>query len=146
MNSQLQFQISELRASNLQLLLASISVFIASLIAASLLPSLLVQYVYTDQTQLMTQTPFWLQNGPLIIFGLAVLYFVYAMVVVFMRNRKIGQLKQQLAMTYATPEFSDAEVAQQQAELAKLEKMVDDALGETSAPKKAKKTTKSKRK
>lgn len=145
MNSQLQFQIEDLRHSNVQQLIASVSVFIASLIAASLLPSLLMEYVYKDQAQFMTETPFWLQNGPLVFFGIAILYFLYVIVIVMMQSRKIAVLKQQLAMTYAAPQFSDQELAEQQAELAKLEKMVDEALDE-SAPKKSKKSAKAKRK
>lgn len=146
MNSQLQFQITDLRQQNLQTLLESVSVFIASLIAASLLPSLLMQYVYKDQSAFMTEAPFWVQNGPLIIFGVGLLYFVYAVVVVLMRSKKINQLKQQLLMTYSQPSFSDAEISEQQAELAKLEKMVDEALQQSTPAAKSKKVSKAKKK
>jgi hypothetical protein len=136
MNSHLQYQVSELRMQNVQTLLETISVFIAALISASLLPSLLMEYVYKDQAALMTQAPFWVQNGPLVIFGLSMLFFVYSMVQIFLKSRKIAGFKKQLAMTYNAPSFSNDEMAAQQAELEKLEKMVDEALKESQPTKK----------
>lgn len=145
MSSQLHFQITELRMQNIQRLLESIGLFFASLIVASLLPTLLITYVYTDQTQFLTQEPpFWVQSGPLVIFGVGVAYFVYVVLTILMRGRKIDELKQQLMMSDAAPRLSHVELAQQQAELDKLEKMVDDALSK-SAPAKPKKTKKKSR-
>jgi len=101
--------------------------------------------VYTDQTALMSgKTPFWLQNGSMIVFGLGVLYFVYVAITTAMRSRKIGMLKQQLAMVGAEPSFSKAEIAAQEKELASLEKMVDEALKEDKKPAQSSKKTKTK--
>jgi len=141
MNSQLQFEIKDLRAQNLQGLLSGIAGIMTALIVASILPSLLVQFVYTDQAALMTGTPpFWLQNGSMIVFGLSVLYILYVAVATSMRSRKIAMLKQQLAMIQTNETFSPSELAAQEKELAQLEKMVDEALAD------GKKTTKSKTK
>lgn len=135
MNSQLYQEISDLRQQNLQQLLTAIGVIMSGLIIASILPTLLLQFVYTDQAALMGgETPFWLQNGSLIIFSLSVLYFIYTIVMTVGRSRKIAMLKQQLAMVGAGATFSDDEVKQQEKELAALEKMVDEALEENKKP------------
>lgn len=129
MNSQLQFEISELRQQSIQSLLGGIGLIMASLVIASLLPTLLVQYVYTDQAALMGgETPFWLQNGSMIVFGIGVLYFFYVLAMASMNSRKIAMLKQQLAMVGSEANFSRKELAAQEKELASLEKMVDEAL------------------
>lgn len=144
MNSQLQFEINDLRQQSIQHLLEAVGVFMTALIMASLLPSILLQYVYTDQAALMGgETPFWLQNGPQIIFYGGVLYFVFVAITTAMRSRKIGMLKQQLAMIGADANFSKDELAAQEKELASLEKMVDEALKDDKKPKKSttKKTT-----
>ncbi len=141
MNSQLQFEINDLRQQNIQHLLESVGVIMTALIVASLLPTLLLQFVYTDQAALMGgQTPFWLQNGSMIIFGLGVLYFVFVAVTTFTRSRKIVMLKQQMSMVGTDASFSGAEMIAQEKELAALEKMVDAALQD------GKKTVKSPRK
>jgi hypothetical protein len=144
MRSQLKFDIVDLRQQNIQHLLEAVTMIMASLVVASLLPSLLVQFVYTDQAALMSgETPFWLQNGPMIIFGLGILYAVVTAIMTIMRSRKIGVLKRQLAMVAAEPAFSDDEVAAQEKELAELERMVDEALDD-SKDKKSKSKPKSK--
>jgi hypothetical protein len=144
MRSQLKFDIVDLRQQNIQHLLEAVAMIMASLVVASLLPSLLVQFVYTDQAALMSgETPFWLQNGPMIIFGLGILYAVVTAIMTIMRSRKIGVLKRQLAMVAAEPAFSDDEVAAQEKELAELERMVDEALDD-SKDKKSKSKPKSK--
>jgi uncharacterized protein YfkK (UPF0435 family) len=121
--------------------LSGIAGIMTALIVASILPSLLVQFVYTDQAALMTGTPpFWLQNGSMIVFGLSVLYILYVAVATSMRSRKIAMLKQQLAMIQTNETFSPSELAAQEKELAQLEKMVDEALAD------GKKTTKPKTK
>lgn len=140
MNTQLQFEINELRQQNLQHLLESVGVIMAALIIASLLPSLLIQFVYTDQAALMSgKPPFWLQNGSMIVFGLGVLYFVFVLVANALRSRTIGMLKRQLAMIGAEANLSASDLASQEKELASLEKMVDEAL---AADKQAEKSTK----
>lgn len=128
----LKFQIKDLRQQNIQDALQAISVILASLVVASLLPTLLITYVYTDQAALMTETPFWIQNGPLVVFAVGIAYFLYMVVANVLRGRKIAQLRQQLLMTYDTSHLSDTELAAQQAELNKLEKMVDSALDKSS--------------
>ncbi|MBP7875859.1 hypothetical protein KA012_02590 [Candidatus Woesebacteria bacterium] len=129
MNSQLKFEINDLRQQNIQHLLESVGVIMTALIVASLLPTLLLQFVYTDQAALMGgQTPFWLQNGSMIIFGIGVLYFVFVAVTTFTRSRKITMLKQQMSMVGADVALSSVEVIAQEKELAALEKMVDAAL------------------
>ena len=146
MRSQLKFEIADLRQQNVQHLLESVLAIMSSLVIASLLPSLLVQYVYTDQAALMSgQTPFWLQNGPMIIFGLGILYALVTALQTIMRSRRIGMLKRQLAMIAAEPAFSDDEVAAQEKELAELERMVDEALDSDSAEKTEKKTVSKRR-
>ncbi len=141
MNSQLQFEINDLRQQNIQHLLESVGVIMTALIVASLLPTLLLQFVYTDQAALMGgQTPFWLQNGSMIIFGLGVLYFMFVAVTTFTRSRKIAMLKQQMSMVGVDVALSSAEMVAQEKELAALEKMVDAALLD------GKKTVKSPRK
>jgi len=138
MNSHLHFEIKELRAQNVQALLSSIGTIMAALIVASMLPTLLVQFVYTDQTALMSgETPFWLQNGSMIIFGIGVLYFVYVAVTNYMRSRKIAMLKQQMTMMNGDASFSKSELAAQEKELAALEKMVDEALEDSKKPSKS---------
>ncbi len=141
MNSQLKFEINDLRQQNIQHLLESVGVIMTALIVASLLPTLLLQFVYTDQAALMGgQTPFWLQNGSMIVFGLGVLYFVFEAVTTFTRSRKIAMLKQQMSMVGTDIALSGAETIAQEKELAALEKMVDAALQD------GKKTVKSPRK
>lgn len=138
MNSQLQFEINELRQTNMQYLLGSIGVMITALVVASILPTLLMQFIYTDQAALMAgEPPFLLQNGSMIVFVLGVLYFLYVALMTMMRSRKIVVLKQQLAMVGSTANFSNAELEAQQKELASLEKMVDDALAEDKKSKKS---------
>lgn len=137
MNSHLHFEIKELRAQNVQALLGSIGTIMTALIVASMLPTLLVQFVYTDQTALMSgETPFWLQNGSMIIFGIGVLYFVYVAVTNYMRSRQIAVLKQQMTMMGGNESFSKSELAAQEKELAALEKMVDEALEDGKKPSK----------
>lgn len=126
-----KFQIKDLRQQNIQDAIMSIAVVLASLVVASLLPTLLVTYVYTDQAALMTETPFWVQNGPLVVFGVAIAYFLYVVATNIMRGRRIMQLKQQLLMSYDSS-MSATEMEEQQAELNKLEKMVDSALSKSS--------------
>lgn len=129
MNSQLQFEINEMRQQSIQSLLGGIGVIMASLVIASLLPTLLVQFVYTDQAALMGgETPFWLQNGSMIVFGVGVLYFFYVLAMSSMNSRRIAMLKQQLTMVGGEAHFSSKELAAQEKELASLEKMVDKAL------------------
>lgn len=142
MNSQLQFEISDLRQTNLQYLLGAIGVMITALVVASILPTLLMQFVYTDQAALMSgEPPFLLQNGSMIVFVFGVLYFVYVAIMTVMRSRKIVMLKQQLTMVGPEANFSSAELAAQQKELESLEKMVDEALAD--GKKKSKTSTKS---
>lgn len=128
----LKFQIKDMRQQNVQDAIQSIAVILAALVIASLLPTLLVTYVYTDQAALMTETPFWIQNGPLVVFGLGIAYFLYVIVANFLRNHKIAQLKQQLLMSFGG-HLSEGELVEQQAELNKLEKAVDSALSRSSS-------------
>lgn len=145
MNSSLQFEISDLRQQNIQRLLETVGVILAAFIIASLLPNILLQYVYTDQAALMTGTPpFWLQNGSMVILGFGVLYFLYSAIMVFSGSRKIAVLKQQLSMVGASATFSPKELAAQEKELAELEKMVDEAL-ETDKKSTKKSSTRSKK-
>lgn len=149
MNSQLKFEIKELRQQNIQNLLGAIGLIMTSLIVASLLPQLLLQYVYTDQAALMGgKAPFWLENGSMVIFILGVLYFLYTAFVTIMNSRKIAMLKNQMAMIGDDGSFSSSEVAAQEKELAALERMVDEALDEGKKPAKSarKKTSRSSRK
>jgi len=141
----LKFQIKDLRQQNIQDALQSIGLILASLVVASLLPTLLVTYVYTDQAALMTETPFWVQNGPLIVFGIGIAYFLYAVVANVMRDRKIAALKQQLLMSYAAPNLTEAELSAQQEELDKLEKVVDSALSKSARGRKTTRKTTARR-
>mgnify|MGYP000888527072 FL=1 len=131
MNSQLQFEISDLRQQNVQGLLSGIGVLMSGIIISSVLPQLLLKFVYTDQAALMAgEPPFWLQDGPLFILTASALYIIYVFVMTMMASRKIAMLKQQLAMIGAEPAFSGSELAAQEKELAALEKMVDEALAD----------------
>jgi hypothetical protein len=90
----LQFQITQLRQEKVQAIVESIAVFIFSLFMMSFLPRFLFTYYYANMQ--LTEEPALLTNIPVFFFSVGVLYFVYALVMNFLRYRKIMKLNKQL--------------------------------------------------
>lgn len=148
MTSRTQAQLNDLRLENIQQLVAAVGTLITCVLLSSVVPNLLLKFVYTDQSKLMAgEVPFALEWGSTLLYGLGIAYGLYAMLSVTWRNRTIRQLKQQLATSLDKPEFSAVELAEQEAELKELEKMVDTALKtETTKTSSTKKKSSSKSK
>lgn len=143
MNYLTEFKIQQLRTKNLTAAVETIAVTMGAVVANMLIPQLLLQYVYTDPSAFGLEAPAVFTYMPLVTYGIALAYFVYAMVGNIMRCKKANVLEQELMLTGGdccsdgTCCNSDEEEISED-ELKELERIVDEAL------KPAKKTTKKK--
>ncbi len=135
----LQFRISQLRVRNQQVVIESILVLVAALFVSALLPSLLVRYVYA--TQNLTAEPALLGAIPTAAFALGILYFLYAMGMVLIRERKAKLLEKE--MEAMMPAMAHASLPE--SELAELESIVDKALAHKSGKKSTAKRARTKK-
>ncbi len=135
----LQFRISQLRVRNQQVVIEGIMVLIAALFVSALLPSLLVRYVYA--TQNLTAEPALLGAIPTAAFAIGMLYFLYAMVMVLVRERRAKVLERELEALM--PAMANTSLPE--AELAELESIVDKALAQKSGRKSTAKRARTKK-
>jgi len=134
MNYLTEFQIQQLRTKNLTAAIESIAVVMGAVITNMLVPQLLIKYVYDPTT--LTEAPAIFELLPLITYGIALAYFVYAMVGNFLRNKKANNLEQELLINGNSDCCADGTCScngddQEEisdAELKELEKIVDEAL------------------
>jgi len=145
--SNIQFQISQLRQENQTKVMESIMVLILDFIFVSLIPQFLMIYVYQAQTSMMQQPPVLVEFMPVVATVIAVAYVAFAIVTNMMRSSKIRSLETELKtaeMMEDTTSFSSTDE-----ELMALEKIVDDALEQHSPAqtkaKSAKKVSKKKK-
>jgi uncharacterized membrane protein len=114
-DTNLQFQIAQLRQKNQTKALESIAVFLLALFVTAILPSLLIQYVYAGQ-QLFEQ-PMVLELIPVISFAIAVAYFIYAAVANWRRESKAARLEREMLGTSTnTASVSELKAAMASAE------------------------------
>lgn len=127
-----KFAVQQLRTQNLVKGMESLSVFIAAVIANMLIPQLLIKYVY-DPTTLTVAPPIF-EYLPLVTYGLALLYFIYAMVGNFTRERSAKNMQNEMSMSSCCTDGSCADCKDDEisdTELKELEKIVDSALKPT---------------
>lgn len=96
MYSDLTFKVSQLRTKNQNVMLTAVTVIVAALFVAALLPSLLVQYVYAGQ-QLFAQ-PLLLQYIPLVSFAIGIGYFLFAVLGNLLRAKRANYLEKQIEL------------------------------------------------
>ena len=138
MNHITQNKIENLRSKSLFSSMNAISVFIGAVIANMIAPQLLLKYVYDANT--LTEAPPIFEYLPLVTYSLAMVYFVFAVVTNYMRERKISLLEKELSIA-SMPGCcggdccngddsccSNEDAMVSEAELAELEKIVDEAL------------------
>lgn len=92
----LQFKIDQMRKQNMTSAIESIAVFLLAIATTIYLPSLLIQYVYANQQ--LTAEPALLTYIPLVSYGIATLFFLYAMINNIMRMMKIKSLEKELEL------------------------------------------------
>ncbi len=129
-----EFQISQLRAKNMQRTLESLLVLILAIFVSALLPSLLVRYVYAGQQ--LFEEPQALQYIPLVSFVIGIGYFIYTVVTNMMREMKATRLERQ--MTSSTGSSSMKELT------SAMERVSATASRSTATKSKARKTTRRK--
>lgn len=149
MNYLTEFQIQQLRTKNLTAAVESIAVILGAVITNTLVPQLLLKYVY-DPTVLLEAPPIF-EYLPLVTYSLGLLYVLYSLGGNFVRNRKIRTLEQELMLTGGSCCsdgnccHDDEEITEE--ELKELERIVDEALKpekKTAKKKTASKTKKAK--
>lgn len=91
---QTRFMISQMRTKNIWRELELISILFMIIFVSSLLPSLLLRYVYTDPQ--MMETPPVFELIPVFSFVLGVAVFVFVIVSNLMREMKAQQLEKML--------------------------------------------------
>lgn len=91
---QLRFKISQLRQDKVIYTTESIAVFIFSLLLATFLPNLLMQYVFTDPN--FTQLPAVFEYSSVAAFVIGMGYFFYAMYGNMQRLAQIKKLEKEL--------------------------------------------------
>ncbi len=135
--NELQLKIQDLRAKNVQVLLEAITVTIVTLVINSMLPLLLVKYVYANK-QLLTAPPIfnYINVGSFLV---TVLYFTYAFVSNFGREKQIKTLMFEFESDELDEELSDTE-------LEELEEIVDQALSKRKPKTKIKKLSRTTKK
>jgi hypothetical protein len=125
-----QFTIQQLRMENSTKVQESIMVFIAALFVTAILPSLLIQFVYS-QEDLFAQ-PQLVMYIPVASFLVAMAYFLYVVIGNWRRSQKARQLEGQLSASPAGQMDSDH---LSDTEMKELEELVDQALKPKSARK-----------
>ncbi len=135
--NELQLKIQDLRTKNVQVLLEAITVTIVTLVINSMLPLLLVKYVYANK-QLLTAPPIfnYINVGSFLV---TVLYFTYAFVSNFGREKQIKTLMFEFESDELDEELSDTE-------LEELEEIVDQALSKRKPKTKIKKLSRTTKK
>lgn len=124
------FAIQQLRTKNLVKGVESLSGFVGAVVANMLIPQLLIKYVY-DPTKLVAAPPIF-EYLPLVTYGLALGFFIFAMVGNFMRERSAKVMEKEMSLSSCCMDEED-DISEK--ELQEFEKIVDEAL------KPAKKTT-----
>ncbi|MBU0974616.1 hypothetical protein KKD03_02860 [Patescibacteria group bacterium] len=132
MSYQTEFAIQQLRTQNLVKGVESLSGFVAAVVANMLIPQLLIKYVY-DPTTLTVAPPIF-EYLPLVTYGLALLYFVFAMAGNFIREKSARTMQKEASLLPCCSDRScvdctDDEISEK--ELKELEKIVDNALKPT---------------
>ncbi|NCO12379.1 MAG: hypothetical protein COZ34_04355 [Candidatus Pacebacteria bacterium CG_4_10_14_3_um_filter_34_15] len=132
MSHQNGFAVQQLRTQNLVKGVESLSGFVAAVVANMLIPQLLIKYVYDPTT--LTVAPPVFEYLPLVTYGLALLYFVFAMVGNFRRERSARTMQKEMSLSSCCTDGScadckDEEISEK--ELKELEKIVDQALKPT---------------
>lgn len=94
--SSLQFKIDQLRKDKMIYILETLSVFVLALFVTAFLPQLIFQYVYANAQ--LTAEPAVFQYITPAAFGVAVLFFLYAMITNIGRARKIRSLEKELEL------------------------------------------------
>jgi len=129
-------KIQNLRAKNSQTLLEAITITIVALVINSMLPLILVKYVYANK-QLLSAPPIF-DYIAVTSFVVTVLYFLYAFIANFKREREIAHLMEELEADELDELLTDEE-------LKELESIVDEALSKKKPAKKSAKKTASKK-
>ncbi len=129
-------RINDLRAKNSQTLLEAITITIVALVINSMLPLILVKYVYANK-QLLQAPPIF-DYIAVVSFAVTVLYFLYAFLSNFKREREIFRLMNELDLSEVDELLSDEE-------LKELENIVDEALNKSKKTKTTKKSTRTKK-
>lgn len=132
-------KIADMRHQSLQKVLESVLVYIGALYTTLLLPQLLLRYFYADQ-QLMAE-PKALEMIPVIAFGFATLYMLFAVIGNISRGNKIKKMLAEMEAMGDGCGCDDHDLDDM--ELAELEAMVETAMVEDTATpaRKAKKST-----
>jgi len=133
--NELQLKIQDLRAKSAQVLLEAITVTIVTLVINSMLPLLLIKYVYANK-QLLTAPPIFNYINVLS-FLITVSYFIYAFVSNFGREKQIKTMMAELDYDALDEQLSETE-------LKELENIVDQAL--TKAKPKTKRVSRTSKK
>ena len=124
-----QFQIQMLRAHNVQKVQEAVMVTLFSLFSLMILPQLIITYFLGEAAYM--QPPAYLQQIPYYAYGFSALYMPYVVVGNLRRAAQIKSLMQELEVQEAFSDDTSPAVAA--AELEELEKMVDEALADSSA-------------
>lgn len=101
----LEFKIDQMRKDKMILILETISIFILALFVTAFLPQLLFQFVFANQQ--LTAEPPVIQYIPVVSFAAAILYFIYATVMVMMKKMKINQLEKEISMMMIDGSYDD---------------------------------------
>lgn len=94
MNIQTEFKIQQLRTKNLVMAVQSIAVAVGAIIIAMILPQLIVRYILAEES--LFEYSAQLEYIPVVAYSFATLYFLYAMLTNFLRERKAAQLEKTL--------------------------------------------------
>lgn len=92
----LEFRIDQLRKDKMILILESIAIFIFALFVTVFLPQLLFQFLFANKE--LTAEPPVIKFIPVVSFAIAMIYFVYATVLLMMKKMKIMQLEKEMSM------------------------------------------------
>lgn len=136
MMSHTHIKIADLRQQSVQKVLESILGLVAALYTTLILPQLLLRYVYADQQ--LTAEPRTLELIPVVTFGLAIAYMLYAAISNISRSKEIKKL---LAQAEQSGCDCGCDNDMSDAELAELEAMVEDVLQEDDTSSMAKAMT-----
>lgn len=122
----IQFQISQLRAKNLQTLMEMLGITVFAIFFGAFAPSLIIGLFFSNQQ--MLEAPWFYQAIPVASLGLSILYTLYTLTTNIFRERMIGKLSLQLISS------SDLGMELEEKEIKELEKMVDKTLKASRKP------------
>jgi hypothetical protein len=151
-HSHLQFQIAKLQRAKLNTTVEVIATIALALFVSSILPILLVRYIYANQ-QLFEQ-PALLEYIPIVAFVIGAGYGLFAIIVNIIRSKKIAQLSKELETEMRFAEMdgccggacgsvtnnSDDDWADMDS-FEELDKMVDEVIAQNESKKSSKKGT-----